>query len=49
VIPGAAKNPDFTRPGRALGTANRLAEQRVRDDISHRVSTAVRNPIAFFG
>ena len=46
---GKAKKHDFAKLCRALGSIDRLAEPYVRGNIAHRVSTTVRNLIAFFG
>jgi hypothetical protein len=48
-VAGATKNPDFTKPCRALGRFDQLAELHIRGNIAHRVSTTARNLIAFFG
>jgi hypothetical protein len=49
LVMAAEQNLDFTKPHRALGRLDRLAEQYSRGDIAHRLSTTVRNLIAFFG
>jgi hypothetical protein len=41
-----ATSPGLAAPWQGV---DRLAEQRVRGNIAHRVSTTVRNLIAFFG
>jgi hypothetical protein len=49
ALAGRCKNHDFAKACRALGSIDRLAEQHIRGNIAHRLSTTVGNLIAFFG
>jgi hypothetical protein len=43
------KSGNFAKSCSSLGKGDRVAKRRVRGNIAHRVSTTVRNLIAFFG